>query len=441
MQTGPQSPGTPLIQPTTLPSGSIDPTTLQNPTFPDPTARLPLMTSPGVPGVRLSLDDPTAHIDQDWTVTFEGVLPGADQTRDRRHHDRRLSLADPPTGTQADAPGPATGLSTPGYCSLGIEDWTLGQARAEAIEAKNPADAWTSDYIEITDDLLPEDVQYWGQPSACWDSSLSSAQRPVQRVLDAFGANGTDAGATGVGTLADTYLRATSRSSTPYDDHLVLGRFGWDPRSRRGRDHDARRRRARPEQRPVPEDRPVLLPPPGRLQGAHRRRVGDRRDERHQFAPPRARRRPDGSCTLSCDTQDALLNGRLLDTPRSTARAARAMPTDELRERRTTGPPPQRLSTRCGTRCSRSTCRRPVARCPTGRTRSTARDLQWHFSVRGGFDPLTLSITQGGQRRRRARSRCDFIEPLGRLAVVDGEQQGLVVFDLYTLEFATGPFY
>jgi hypothetical protein len=70
----------------------------------------------------------------------------------------------------------------------------------------------------------------------------------------------------------------------------------------------------------------------------------------------------------------------------------------------------------------------------------TARDLQWHFSVRGGFDPLTLSITQGSNVAVSPRSMF-FIEPLSRLAVIDGEQQGLVVFDLYTLQFAEGPFY
>ncbi len=72
------------------------------------------MPSAGVPGVRLSLDDPTAHIDQDWTVTFEGVLPGAGQietnvsTSDAYHS---LTLS---TGTQAPS-GAANGLSTPGY--------------------------------------------------------------------------------------------------------------------------------------------------------------------------------------------------------------------------------------------------------------------------------------------------------------------------------------
>ena len=444
VQTGAQSPGTPLIQPTALPPGWVDPTTLQNPTLPDPSGRLQIMSSAGVPSVRLSLDDPTAHIDQDWTVTFEGVLPGADQietdvSSTDGYHSLILS-----TGTQAAPSGPANGLSTPGYCSLGIEDWTLGQARAEAIEAHNPADAWTSDYIEITDDLLPEDDPYWGQPSACWDSSLSSAQERYDACSTRFGANGTDAGATGVGTLADTYLSRDFPIIHAYDDHLVLGRFGWDPNK-----SPEEQTTTRVVVGPDPSNAPFLKI----AQCCFHNQIGFKVRTGGEWVTVgtnginllhHVRVAGDGSCTLSCDSQDALLNGRLLDTPPLVPMPHQTCGTADG------GGGGDGGTQQVPDRNAANGMRNPmfsfymqaacVPKVPDGAHTTTARDLQWHFSVRGGFNPLTLSITQGANVAVSPRSMY-FIEPLSRLAVIDGEQQGLVVFDLYTLEFAEGPFY
>jgi len=440
VQTGPQNPSIPLIQPTTLPDGWIDPTTLQNPTLPDPTGRLPIMPTSGVPGVRLSLDDPTAHIDQDWTVTFEGVLPGAGQietdvsTSDGYHS---LTLS---TGTQPPS-GAANGLSTPGYCSLGIEDWTLGQARAEWIQANNPADAWTSDYIEIADDLLPEGDEYWGQPSACWDSSLSTAQERYDACSTRFGANGTDAGATGVGTLADTYLSRDFPIIHAYDDHLVLGRFGWDPSK-----SPAEQTTSRVVVGPDPSNAPFLKI----AQCCFHNQIGFKVRTGGEWVAVgtnginllhHVRVAGDGSCVLSCDPQDALLNGRLLDTPTFVPMSGQTCGGDagvgagggQAPDRSL----PNAMRNPMFSFYMQAGC---IAKLPDGAHTTTARDLQWHFSVRGGFNPLTLSITQGANVAVSPRSMY-FIEPLSRLAVIDGEQQGLVVFDLYTLEFAEGPFY
>lgn len=448
VQTGPQSPGNPVILPTALLRGWVDPDLVENPTQPDPSLRTPNTSPPGTPGIRLSFDDPTAHIDQDWTVTFEGVLPGAGQlVTDVVSTDGYQSLT-LTTGTQVDASAPANGLSPPGYCALGIEDWTLGQARAEQLQSKNPADAWTSDYIEITDDLLAEDDPYWAQASGpdndCWDGNLAGsgagvAQERYNACSTRFGANGTDAGPTGVGTLADTYLSRDFPIIHAYDDHLVLGRFGWDPKTS-------------PSEQTT--SRVIVGPDPSNAEFlkiarcCFHHQIGFKVRSGGEWVTVgtnginllhHVRVAGDGSCVLSCDPQDTLLNARLLDTPfipSTNCQAADAGAGAGLIQSPYDRNDPHAMRNPMFSFAMQAAC----GKATDGAHTLTTRDLQWQFSVRGGFDPLTLSITQGANVAVSPRSMY-FIEPLSRLAVIDGEQQGLVVFDLYTLQFAEGPFY
>jgi hypothetical protein len=60
--------------------------------------------------------------------------------------------------------------------------------------------------------------------------------------------------------------------------------------------------------------------------------------------------------------------------------------------------------------------------------------------VRGGFNPLTVSIT-GNTNTAVSPQSMRFIESFGQLAVIDGELQGLVLIDLNTLAFAHAPYY
>jgi hypothetical protein len=70
----------------------------------------------------------------------------------------------------------------------------------------------------------------------------------------------------------------------------------------------------------------------------------------------------------------------------------------------------------------------------------TGRDLVWKFSVRGGFTPVTVSLSQNTNTAVLPQSM-RFIDSIGQLAVVDGAQQGLVLIDLNTLQFAHSPYY
>ncbi len=172
----------PLLLPTVLQPGFVDPNAVQNPIEPNPTVRVPLAsvadagtfpdpTASPTPGVRLSFDDPTVTANQDWTVTYEGALPSSNGI-----------LADIGPSQPGDYTTLDFTVSGANLCGLGIEDWSIGQARAKAALSGMKADnlfipspektlpLWTADYVEITDDLLPSNDPYWGSDQACWDN-------------------------------------------------------------------------------------------------------------------------------------------------------------------------------------------------------------------------------------------------------------------------------
>jgi hypothetical protein len=70
----------------------------------------------------------------------------------------------------------------------------------------------------------------------------------------------------------------------------------------------------------------------------------------------------------------------------------------------------------------------------------TPRGYTWKVQVRGGFSPLVMSIT-GGTLASISPQSMLYIQPLGQLAVVDGESQGLVLIDLSSLQFAHAPYF
>src|SRR5262249_47472921 len=80
---GPSASNSPLMLPARAfaavgSTKAYDPSDYKNPTEPDPTKRELGGQSPLNPGVRFSREDPEAHIDQNWTVTYEGPLPAFD---------------------------------------------------------------------------------------------------------------------------------------------------------------------------------------------------------------------------------------------------------------------------------------------------------------------------------------------------------------------------
>ncbi len=481
----------PLILATALPTGWFDPAFVSNPTEPNPGVRIP--TTPTAPvesgnnselvpaqaetdnlgaSVRVSLDDPTAHVDQDWTVTYEGALGSVSGINGALSSDdgyRTMTLAAPNSQ----------------LCERGIEDWRVGQQRAGAVIAalgstalsvpppqdppgqsgcttdpNLPADLslknWTGDYIQITDDLLPSFDQYWTQPTktpdgapdnACWDGPLANDTDPnigqnrynaCDRVFGtsyvAEGVNGQSYGDLGY-NVNIVYARDFPILEA-YDDHLVLGRFYWPAKDWCGNTVSEQT-----------TNRIIVGPDPGNAasmrfaqccfhsQAGFAVRAGGEWVANgsslgllhHVETDPST-----GACVLSCDPRLALANARSFDLPWATfpncqANGLLAPGRDSVLALRN---PMFSYVTWSG-------CGAPASNVDHT---TTARDDSWRFSIRGSFAPLTMSLTQGTNVPVSPQSML-FISSLQQLAVVDGQQQGLVVFDLNTLAFAHTPYF
>jgi hypothetical protein len=498
----------PFMLPTTLPPGFVDPGFNVNPTEANPASQTslpPAPTSPtskAVPGVRLSFDDPTVTIAQDWTVTYEGALPAGQQNPADIESVDGYETLNAGIGTVS-ADGGASGSGLPdvangaGFCERGIEDWSIGQARAAAltaaIQALHPAlpqptdlGQWTADYIEVTDELLPQGDPYWSIPyedadggivNDCWEGTgfddLGPDGKPQNdpnigddRYDACQGAYGPPSSCPGNGmskeqtsmcqngstpTDPDTFLGRDFPILHAYDDHLVLGRFGWTDRDASGKT--------------VPEstnNRVVVGPSSTNapflkfMRCCFHHQVGFKVRAGGEWLTVgqnglgllnRVIAAPQGTdpsspssrpCVLSCDPNEVLLNGRSFDvpwgTPSSSSTGMGCQPPasfpDIVRNNPLAMQDPYFSFVNwmgCG----------PLT---DGAHTPTARDLQWKFSVRGGFNPLTVSIT-GNTNTAVSPQSMRFIESFGQLAVIDGELQGLVLIDLNTLAFAHAPYY
>jgi hypothetical protein len=491
---GTQGFANPLMLPTPLSPNFVDPSRIQNPTEPNPSNRTTTLaglaqasaqggaSSPLVPGaneapadIRISFDDPTAHVDQDWSVTYEGVIPTVNNvTMDVASYDdyQTLTLA---TGYGPPGAGDAGNSPSPAFCSRGIEDWSIGQQRANAVLAAlsnaqlptpgtgasgNPTlPQWTSDYVEFSDDLLANTDAYWGVPSFkngapvndCWDGALaddaSNTADPSPHAQDRYNAcfQAFDAAAND-----DTHYARDLPIIEAYNDHLVLGRFGWlpnPPAGDGGAGQDAGVTTSVGEQ---PNNRVVVGPDDSNKpflrfarccfhhQANFKVRTGGEWVANgsttgllhHVVTDPATQR-----CVLSCDPRDVLKNARAFDVPWAIPDSNGSCTPPTL---------PASLD-----RNSVLAMRNPMfsyviwqgcTPLAANDHTETARDMVWRFSLRGGLSPLTMSITQGTTTAVSPQSM-RFIDSLGQLAVVDGSQQGLVLFDLNSLTFAHNPYF
>ncbi len=442
--------GEPLLLPTVLQSGFIDPTLVQNPSEPNPNERLPL-PAPGTfpnptgtpptptptPGVRLSFEDPTVQQNQDWTVTYEGVLPSSNGIL------ANISPSQPDDYRTLDFSVQGANL-----CGLGIEDWNIGSARANgAIAAMKAAglpisvperslSTWTTDYVEITDDILASDDPYWALPQACWDipgtqledggtsSSMSVATQRFNICQATFGSPGSN---------PDLSPRRDAPIIAAYTDHLTVGRFGFP----NGLETTTNR-----TVDPGSSNNPTLLKLMAccfHNQAAFKVRTGGEWVAVGQQGVGllnHVQADANNRCVLSCDPKDSLLNARSFDVPWGT-------PTSDPMTNCTepTSPPGIDRNNVLAMRnpmfsyVTWSGCGTPMS----GAHTLTARDLTWKFSTAGGFSPLTISLS-GTTGVAVSPQSMLFISSLGQIAVVDGADQGLVLIDLNTVAFSTNYF-
>ncbi len=485
----------PVLLPTTLPPGWIDPTTLSNPTEPNPanvrvlpvTGALGNAGNPAVAGVRLSFDDPTATQNQDWSVTYEGVLPTS--TSDPQTGARGI-VADVTSTIPAGSPGAYTTLtftmSGTNMCSVGVEDFTIGQARAMEIIAQAKAQGlpvspafstlpqWTSDYILLSDDIPTQDDPYWTVNAPPAGSASPDGQVPVD---DCWAGTGLDApadlnDAAAVAAVANSRFNAclqtfgtAANANTTYArdlpilkafaDHLVVSRFAWPD----GVPEATTNRTV------VVQPDPVGSPPRLKLVSCcfHRQPAFEVRTGgewlaagqggigvlSHVVTDPST-----NACVLSCNPNDVLLNSRSFDIPWGTPSSS---PGSNCTLPPGTGVAPAvdrnsvlAMRNPMFSYVTWSGCGpanpAPGPHCPPGTLTPTcdhtltARDLTWRFSVRGGFSPLTISLSGASPGSTSPQSML-FIDSLGQLAVVDGAQQGLVLIDLNTVTFAHAPYF
>ncbi|MGH7436378.1 MAG: hypothetical protein ACRENE_11955, partial [Polyangiaceae bacterium] len=500
-----------LILPTTLPQGFIDPSLVTNPTGPlSGQQLLEAGTEPGninAPGVRLSFDDPTVALNQVWSVTYEGALPtldnvtadilapGADAGPDAGggYSTLTFSIGLGIPGADAGAPLPGVGI---GFCERGVEDWDQGQARAQqALDAMDagglPAppqlEDWTADYIEITDDPLPQGDKYWNVPNSCWEG-LSTGKGSNQHDLSPHpDKTGKDSQTLAderynvcnqvFGTGApDSFLARDLPILRAYDDHLDVGRFAWPT----------------PDAGPIPElttNRTIVGPDPSngtalrfvaccfRNQAAFKVRAGGEWLAtgqttgllHHVVASPTPEADPLAGgasslrCVQSCDPHDVLLNSRSVDVPwgqvpwntfprKGDAGAGEALDAGEGREAGGEGGIAEGGSDGgSGLVCAFPHDAAPIDRNSVLALRNpffsyvtwmacvvpaspydhtvTLRDDAWHFQLAGGFSPLTTSLTSNTILDISPQSM-RYIQPLGWMAVIDGQSQGLQIIDL-----------
>ncbi len=413
--TGPDAIGNPVMLPTA--TRFADPTYDANPTEPNPANRavtvIPVdraLSMPNIlgdatktasPSVRMSWEDPTVHIDQEWDATYEGTLPGFDGL----------------TATIGTEDGHETlVVSNPRalFCRKGIEDARLGVERARRFQAglataKLPdvprLDRRVGDYITLRDEILPVEDPYWREPGDCWDESLSTPFGRQEYCAKSFGA------------VADRSVERDYPILEAYDDRLVIGRFGYAP----GEDgtttsHTTSNREIvgkHPTNAAFLKAMRCCFHKQARFDvrtGGQWAVTGGAVGYLHHVVADATTK----ACVHSCDTDDALLNGRVLEIPRSDS------PNDVII--------PERNSILAFRNPMFSFLMWSGQNAKTRGQVITPRGESFRFTTRGQFVPIVVSLVTDATSVSPQSMR--FIPSLGQLAIVDGASQGLVLVDL-----------
>ncbi len=413
----------PLLLPTA--TTLADPSLAKTPAAPDPANRgipaaptnIPDGTS--LPGVRFSWEEPQVHIDQDWSVTYEGPIPafdGKSLATNIETTDGYQTLLLPNTSAL--------------FCRKGVEDYRIGSARAAAISAEmksrgiTPPPALAStlvDYVQLTDDILDPGDPYWAEKNnECWSDDLANASPQARH----------DACSSQFGGISDPTALSAWRDFPileANDDRLVLGRYAYDG--------------------PVlPTNRSIVKSDPSNVDTLKRMRCCFHHQVRFQVRTGgtwvtvgsnvgflhRVTTDPSGACVLSCDSREALLSSR-----------APAVPAFEIGPGSSAPGRNSLLAMRnpafsfvvwngIGTRKDDRGNAIPADITPV-------RDLLWKFTTRGQFSPLVINIASS--TTAVSPQSMHFIDSLGQLALVDGASQGLVLIDLNTVTLAHTPFF
>jgi hypothetical protein len=359
--------------------------------------------------VRFGFEDPHAHIDQDWAVTYEGAIPGFDGLSGL------LSSEDSFKSLVMKQPQAR-------FCAKGVEDWELGRERTDAIArelatrsvkpAQN-AEFLMTDYVQLTEDILPPEDDYWRVEQACWVPEQGQPALPP-------GAARQDACFRTFGAATDENPQRDFPIVEAYDDRLVLSRFYTTPEKRRevvpttGTPGDSNKAYLKLAQCCF-HNQARFKVRTGQLWSAVGQTVGGGPGVgflNHVTTGA------GGRCVPSCDPREALLNARVPTDPN-------AVVVD--------------LNTQ---RNSALASRNPMfAMAILGGANGVTpvRDTQYTFSTRGQFRALFVGI--GGSSTAVIPQSMRYVESLGQMAVVDGSSQGLVLIDLRAVTVARAPYF
>jgi hypothetical protein len=381
------------------------------------------------PNVRFSFESPEVHLDQDWTVTYEGKGPAT------------KGLAG--NLTTDDAYNSLTLKTNQGlFCRRGVEDFRLGQAKAAIVAAALTAqglkvpdalDRKIGDYVQLKEDILPQDDPYWGvEGLACWDMPKDGNGKAVidvttpQKRYDACAATF----GSGEDVNPDMSIQRDFPVLEAYQDRLVIGRYAY---------------------------------PGGKAPDISNRQVVGRSDSNVAFLKlmqccfhnqvqfnvrtggewvaqgakngflHHVTEGAGGQCVLSCNARDALMNSR---SPAVTQLAASGTSIVSTLQDPAKTPIDRNMAL---------AMRNPMfsfyvlSGYLDGVDVLPKRDSQWRFTTRGQFQPLYINLAS--TTTSVSPQSMKFIDSLGQMAVVDGEAQGLMLIDLDVIALSHAPYY
>lgn len=371
-------------------------------------------------GIRFSIDTPEVHFDQDWTVTYEGSLPGFEglpATLSTTDGYKTLVLSQPQAR----------------FCAKGVEDWSVGGERANAVanalaiagRAGYPEriDRRMADYVQITDELLAASDSFWRQPdlpepNSCWDGGLDPADPNDARQVEEAARARFDYCSATFGPAAEESENRDFPILEAYDDHVVLGTFAT-----------------------IPPNTSREIIGAHEWNATHLKRMRCCFHHQVRFKVRAASQwvtvgsgvgflshltaAENNRCVSSCDPREALLNARAPSLP--------------------FGRPTSGSDDFAPFRDSPLAMRNPafsffVQNGQSGGQDSLPdRDTVYRFQTRGQFTPLVINLA--AQTTAVNPQSMRFIESLGQIAVVDGASQGLVLIDLAGVSIARAPYF
>ena len=372
-------------------------------------------------GVLFSLETPEVHFDQDWSVTYEGALPGFIGLP------MPLSTPDNYTTLSLNQPGAK-------FCSKGVEDYFVGARRAELINGAlienvrpgydDPLEGRLLDYVQLNDEVLDVADQYWRQTDlpgadACWPSGLTATNLADTNQVESIAVARHDYCLGTFGLVADENPARDFPIIEAWDDHLVVGTFrvqSGHAARQAYRVGDAVQQRQLKNMRCCFRSQPQI-----NVRGSSQWVV----QSTSLGVMTHIKRDAAGRCTESCDANDVLLNGRVTSLPYSVDTSFAPYRDSPLALRN----PEFSFFIQQG--------KVPNTNVITDATPD--RDEIFRFQTRGSFAPLVVNIAATTTQVIPQSMR--FIDSLGQLAIVDGASQGLVLIDLASVTLAHAPYF